>query len=329
MAKITIGGRSCESGTRSVLDSLLALGVEVPWSCRAGICQACLMRAVDGPVPARAQAGLNPGLLAQRHFLACSCYPEQDLEVALPGDGLKRIAARVTELRLLSSNILGVWLKPAFPVDYHAGQFIRLYMDAATSRPYSLASRPAFDDRLELHVRRVPGGLVSGWLFDRLRVGDEVSISEPMGNCMYVPGSPEQSILLIGTGSGLAPLSCIAQEAIMQGHQGQIHLYHGARDPSGIYLTQEMRSLAETYANFHYVPCLTAPDVPAGCTRGRALDHALQDHPDLSHWRVYLCGNPDMVRAAQRQAFLAGASTREIFADAFAFAAVPGSAPAA
>jgi len=47
------------------------------------------------------------------------------------------------------------------------------------------------------------------------------------------------------------------------------------------------------------------------------LDVALKDNPDLSGWRVFLCGNPLMVKAAQQQTFFAGASMREIFADPF------------
>jgi len=47
------------------------------------------------------------------------------------------------------------------------------------------------------------------------------------------------------------------------------------------------------------------------------LDVALADNPDLSGWRVFLCGNPDMVNAARQQTFFAGASMREIYADPF------------
>jgi NAD(P)H-flavin reductase/ferredoxin len=317
MPKITCGGQSCESGELSVLDSLTAQGVHVPSSCRVGICQACLMRAVKGKVPAKAQSGLKPSLLALDYFLACACYPQEDLEVALAEDGLARIEAQVSRLRLLSPHILGVWLAPSVALDYRAGQFIRLYKDEATSRSYSLASLPAKDEQLELHVRRVPGGLVSGWMFDQLRVGDTVAISEAMGNCIYVPGRPQQNMLLVGTGSGLAPLYCIAREAMGNGHSGEIRVYHGSRDENGIYLAGEMQRLAEANANFHYLPCVSAAEPQPGWSKGRALDLALNDHPDLSNWRVYLCGNPGMVESAKKRAFMAGASMRDIHADAF------------
>jgi NAD(P)H-flavin reductase/ferredoxin len=317
MPKIVYGGQSCESGSRSVLESLTAQGASIPSSCRAGVCQACLMRAVKGKVPSQAQSGLKPSLLVTNHFLACVCYPQEDIEVELPDEAFAKIATRVSHIKPLGANILGVWLTPSVPLEYRAGQFIRLYMDDTTARPYSLASLPGVDDELELHVRRVPGGLVSGWIFDKLRVGDSVAISEAMGDCIYVPGEPEQNMMLIGTGSGLAPLYCIAQEAMRKGHRGEIRLYHGSNSQDGIYLADELKRFARTNSNFNYVPCVAAAAVPEGYAKGRALDLALQDHPDLSRWRVYLSGNPEMVNSGKRMAFMAGASMRDIFADAF------------
>jgi ferredoxin-NADP reductase len=275
------------------------------------------MRAVKGKVPPLAQSGLKPSLLATNHFLACACYPQEDLEVALPDAALAKFEARVSRLERLSADILGVWLDPSAPLEYRAGQFIRLYMDETTSRSYSLASLPGVDAELELHVRRVPGGLVSGWIFDKLRVGDSVLFSEAMGDCIYVPGRPEQNMMLIGTGSGLAPLYCIAQEAMRRGHRGEIRLYHGSSDPDGIYLADELTRLTQANPNFIYVPCIAADVVPPGYAKGRVLDLALQDAPDLANWRVYLSGNPEMVNSGKRMAFMAGASMRDIFADAF------------
>jgi NAD(P)H-flavin reductase len=47
------------------------------------------------------------------------------------------------------------------------------------------------------------------------------------------------------------------------------------------------------------------------------LDVALNENPDLSGWRVFLCGHPEMVKSAQQKTFFAGASMRDIFADPF------------
>ena len=169
MSKVIYGGQSYECGESSVLDCLTAQGVPVPSSCHSGVCQTCLMRAVDGEVPEKAKAGLKPTLAAQNYFMACSCYPEHDIEVVLPEAGMGKLEARVTSVEYLNADILGIRLKPSRPFEYKAGQFINLFKDETTARCYSLASVPALGEELFLNVRKVPSGLVSGWVFANSR----------------------------------------------------------------------------------------------------------------------------------------------------------------
>lgn len=323
MPKVTYGGQSYECGERSVLETLTAQGTHIPHSCGSGVCQTCMMQAVKGKAPPRAQEGLKATLVAQEYFLACVCHPEEDLEIVLPERAGARIEARVSSIEYLNTDILGIRLKPAQSFDYKAGQFINLYKDEDTSRCYSLASVPSLDDELFLNVRKIPGGLVSGWISSDLQAGDTISISGAAGDCFYVPGKADQDILLIGTGSGLAPLYGIVRDALLNGHTGRIRLYHGNYNAAGFYLVNELRKLEHSHPNFRYVPCVSEagdasdPDGGDGFTQGMVLDVALRDNPDLSGWRVFLCGNPNMVTAAKREAYLSGAAIRDIYADPF------------
>jgi len=274
------------------------------------------MRVVRGEVPERAQNGLTPTMVARNLFLACQCFPTQDLEVALADDAIERIEASVSEIERLNDEICIVHIRPSGPFEYRAGQFVRLFMDARTSRNYSLASVPALDEDLMMHVRRVPGGRVSGWIFDHVKPGDTVTISEAFGDCFYVRGRVGQDMLLLGTGCGLAPLYGIARDALNSGHRGRIHLYHGSRDACGLYLGEQLGRLAAVHPNFLYRPCVSEASAD-GYWAGTPLEVALAESPDLTGWRVYLCGNPQMVEAARMQTFLAGAGSTEIFADPF------------
>lgn len=275
------------------------------------------MRVVDGQVPQKASAGLKPTLIAQNYFLACACYPETDIEVVLPDAALGKMNTRVMRVEQLNADVLGIWLKPSRPLEYKAGQFINLFKDESTTRSYSLASVPALEDTLFLNVRRVPDGLMSSWLFENLRPDDELTISDAAGDCFYITGKPEQNILLIATGSGLAPLYGIIRDALLNGHQGNLSLYHGSYNPDGFYLVEELRQLMLAHQNFKYIPCVSDGEATDGYAPGMVLDVAMTKHADLTGWRVFLCGNPEMVKAAKRQTFFAGASMRDIFADPF------------
>src|SRR5450631_802759 len=178
MPSITYGGQSYQCKEQeSVLNCLTAHGVTIPSSCHAGVCQTCLMQAVKGKVPATAQPGLKNTLVAQNYFLACSCFPDEDLEITLPINGMKKISATVVELNPLSADVICLKLRLDTGLKYNAGQFINLYKDNTTSRSYSLASVPEIDEHLQLHVRKLPDGIVSQWIHHELKIGDVVEIS--------------------------------------------------------------------------------------------------------------------------------------------------------
>ncbi len=304
---------------QTVLEALEARGVAVPSSCRAGACQSCTMRAVSGELPSESQAGLSPAKRALGHFLACVCRPAGDLEVASLGDAAE-LSATIVEVRRTSGAVLLVRLRTASPLDYRPGQFITLLRPDGLARPYSIASVPALDgpSELHLHVRHYPGGAMSGWLAG-VREGVEVSLRGPFGECFYVAEDRDAPLLLVGSGTGLAPLYGIARDALAGGHRGPITLLYGARRAEDLYLREELALLAAEHDNLELIA--SALEVgEAVDVDGRALDViALERAPaDFSRGlRVFLCGAPALVNGLRRQLFMAGASMRSIFADAF------------
>lgn len=310
-------------GDETVLDCLLRHGVSVSYGCRAGACQSCLMQAVDGALPSDAQKGLKDTQKYDKHFLGCLCRPKTDLEVTVPGQVAKTYTVQVIEVERLNAEIARVRLGLPNGFGYRAGQFINIAGPGDATRSYSLASVPDLDDFLELHIQRVPSGLVSNWVHDALKPNDRLTISEAMGQCFYVPVRHDQPLLLIGTGSGLAPLYGIARDALSQGHSGPIHLYHGSSHADGIYYLEELNSLAERHAQLNYTPTLSRPHELPKVASGRANEKALQTIDKLDGWRIYLCGHPEMVQSTKKSAFLAGASMQDIYADPFTFAQQP------
>ena len=304
---------------QNLLDGLLQRGVAVPHGCRTGSCQSCLLKCSSGDIPKGAQQGLKDSQILNHLLLACQCFPEGPMQISLPASEQQKHRATVTHLKRLNSKIMEVGLEVKPPLVYRAGQFIHLYRPDGTGRCYSLASVPSLDSDLILHVQAYPNGALSQWIHQVLSVGDLVSLSDAAGDCLYIPGSPDQPLLLIGTGSGLAPLYGILRDALEQGHQGPIHLYHGSRTEEGLYLEDELHVLMALHPQFKYQPCVSGhqADLRPPLLQGRASELALTTHTDLRGWRVYLCGHPGMVQTTQFQVFLAGASPKEIHVDAF------------
>jgi len=118
----------------------------------------------------------------------------------------------------------------------------------------------------------------------------------------------------------LAPLYGIARDALSQGHEGEIALYHGALDEHGLYLRDELVALAAAHANFAYRPCVLNGKDGNGLLAGEIDAIVMQRHPALAGFRIYLCGDPTLVNAMRRKLFLAGGSLKKIHADAFVMA---------
>jgi NAD(P)H-flavin reductase len=322
MYTLTIDNKNyaCQTG-ETVLDTLLRENINLSYACKKGTCHSCMVRSVEVTPPHSAQAGLKNTLKKQNYFLACQCYPEQDMTIRLPDQSEFYRMGTVVVNTLLNRNtiLLIIAFEDAF--EFNAGQFVNLQKSDGLTRSYSIANIPQQSNTLEFHVRRLPGGKFSAWLHDDVRVGDSIAVSEPRGHCFYLPERHEQGLLLVGTGTGLAPLAGILTDALSHGHTGPIHLFHGSRDVEDLYRIDEMRRLAEQYANFHYSPCLSGNFAPDGFTAGRVNDIALSRFSDLKDWRIFLCGHPDMVNQMKMQSFLKGASMADIYADAFLLSA--------
>lgn len=318
MARLVCDGRGLELGPeQSVLDALSDAGFTVSSSCRVGACQSCLVQAVRGAPPAQAQIGVKDSLRAQGFFLACQATPTEDLEISLAGASALEVPARIVSVVRLAVDVLRVLLETSATFAYRAGQFVTLLREDGLARAYSLASLPV-ESRLELHVRILPRGAMSNWLAGDSACGSEVRLRGPSGDCCYVPGNPDQALVLAGVGTGLAPLWGVLREALAARHQGRIELWHGARTPEGLYLQEELAALAATHPNFSYHPCALEPGpAKASVSLGHLDQLLLAAVPSFAARRVYLCGDAGFVQAIKRRVFLAGASLPQIHADAF------------
>lgn len=303
----------------TILDALMRQGVEMAFSCRNGICHVCLHRCTKGVVPDDATKGILPDLQSRGYFLPCKCTPTTAIEIEPPIADDLYTPATVYEKEMLSPDICRLLLEPVSMPAYHSGQFINLRNADGVVRSYSLASVPGQDYFLEIHVKRKKNGTLSNWILDELQVNDEIEIQGPQGECFYVPGDETGNLLLVGTGTGLAPLIGIVRDALHHGHSGEIFLYHGAHDAADLYWHKHLLALCGEHKNFHYIACVSGDAVPAGMLAGRVHQVALSCHEDLSTWRIYLAGLSEMVHAAEQGALKAGAKQSSILSDPFLY----------
>ena len=303
----------------SVLDALLRRGINVPFSCRKGVCHVCLQHCSEGPIPAESQAGLRTSLIEGRHFLPCMCKPQADMRIGMPVRSELFQTAQVVGKTMLSEDVCRILLEPAAQLDYRAGQFINLRRDDGVIRSYSLAGLPN-DYLLELHIQRMDNGVLSNWLIDALEVGSEIEFQGPEGDCVLPEGGRPRALLLVGSGSGLAPLVGIAREALAGGGEQEIRLVHAAKSASGHYLHDTLTQMQRNHPGLRYIACL-APDAVAvdgqGRVRGAVLDVALPDAASVAGCEMFIAGSPDFVERVRGRALELGVPAESIHADPF------------
>ena len=319
MPTITFQGQkyAC-SADEPLLDALNRQGTNLPFGCRAGVCQACMLKAMEGEPPEAAQAGIEQKLKDQNYFLSCLCKPESDMAVELPDPADKYHSSIVFEKTWLNKSVVCLRISRPDGFEYTPGQFVNLLQaDTGIVRSYSLASCCDDDGFLEFHIRVLPDGAMSNWIAESVENGTFLLISDAMGNCCYHNNYHDFPLLLAGTGTGLAPLYGILRHAITAGHQQDIYLLHGGLNREGLYYEEQLHQLVADTDNFYYIPSVLNGRAPEGGQQGaidKQLELLLKKH---KQWRVFLCGDSNTVTTMRETCLAHGVDESEIYTDAF------------
>ncbi len=178
---------------------------------------------------------------------------------------------------------------------YLPGQFVTLKLDIdgkKIKRSYTISSSPSRPHTLEITVKRVPGGLVSNWLCDNIKLGDQIDASGPAGkfSCFNYPS---QKILCIGGGSGITPVMSMSRWVVDTAADVDVHLLAAHRSPVDVVYRRELEVMASRASSFRVsitVSSAKGPEPWTGLT-GRVTADMLQlVCPDLHERHVFMCG---------------------------------------
>ncbi len=310
----------CEPN-ESVLDAAQRAGFEIPFSCRKGVCGTCKGRVVSGEVRAFAGDALGGAERAEGQVLFCNARPRSDLVIAprsiAKADPFARktVIARVFRLQRLADDVMLVHLR--FPagirVKFKAGQHLNLILDNGERRDFSMANPPRESDGAQLHIRHVPGGAFTSYVFEKLQRGDTLMLEVPFGD--FILQESSKPILFVAGSTGFAPIKAIIEDMFIKKIRRNMMLYWGARTAAGLY-SELPAKWANEHPHFKYVPVIS--DVAESGIRHNLVHKAvLEDHPSLRGFQAYVCGVPVMTQAAKTEFLAAGLPAEDFYADAF------------
>jgi NAD(P)H-flavin reductase len=203
-------------------------------------------------------------------------------------------------------------------IAFYAGQYINVLLEDGARRSFSFATAPQESERVELHIRRIPGGRYTGQVFERMRAGDKVRFEGPLG-AFFLREDSEKPIVFVAGSTGFAPVKSMLEYAFAKGMRRRMLLYWGTRHLEDMYLAELPRQWAREHHNFGFVPVLSEP-APEDHWQGRigpVHEAILADFPSLAGHQVYACGSSAMVEAAHPAFRARGLAQDDCFADAF------------
>jgi len=208
---------------------------------------------------------------------------------------------------------------------FSPGQYVSLGVEHAgqlVQRPYSIVSLDPAATRVELFIRRLPDGRLSNMLWSlpagsRLRVG-------PARGLFTLDRADTRPRIMVGTGTGLAPLLAMLADSAAQRDATPNVLIHGVSYYAELAYGERIAQWAANGVPIDYRPTVSRPQERRNETWtgpvGRAeaqLARLLEESPASRDGVAYLCGNPDMIDACRAVLLSAGVAPADIRVEQF------------
>ncbi|MGD9264212.1 MAG: 2Fe-2S iron-sulfur cluster-binding protein [Lysobacterales bacterium] len=315
----------------TVLGAALRQGVMLPYSCKNGTCGSCKGQVESGEVhyPLHPPLALEDAQQDQGQALFCQAVPMSDLVIrareieAVRDLQVRKMPARVIGKTLVAPDVvlLQLRLPAAQRLQFLAGQYLEILLPDGKRRAFSIASPPQSEDIVELHVRHVEGGGFTSWVFDELEVRDILRLEAPLGTFFVRNDDTGRPLIMVGGGTGFAPLKSMIEDLLAHGDTRPLHLFWGARTAAELYMHDRARRWARQHENISFTSALSESTEAVDGDNFTGLVHeaVLDAYPDLSGFDIYISGPPAMVETG-RDAFAGhGADRRRIYFDSFEF----------
>ncbi len=229
----------------------------------------------------------------------------------------------ITKINELNNNVK--MFRLTFPQNksfhFTAGQFVILTVTDIEGkqqrRSYSIASSPIHKDYIEICVKILPDGCVSGVL-DTFIIGSELEIDGPYGK-FNVDTEENKELIFVGTGVGVAPLRGMILDLFEKGYKAQVWLFFGFRYDHDFLFKEDFTALEEQYHNFHFVPVLSRPgeNHSTNSDTGHVTDVIPLYLKDTKDKAVFICGSLPMVKDVVHLLERIGITKEQIKTDAW------------
>ena len=235
--------------------------------------------------------------------------------------GMLRVARIFDETPDVKTYRLMNPLGGVLPLDFLPGQFVTVAVPSGgkvMKRSYTIASSPTQRDYAEITVKHEEGGVVSGFLHERVKVGDLLECSGPSGSFIFT-GRECTCILLIGGGVGITPLMSVLRYLTDRSWPGDIYLLYGIHSPKDYIFREELGYLERRHPNLRVTVAASHPEGTDwdGPTGRLTKEFIAASVPDLASRYVHLCGPVSLMESVRAGLLELGVPAGRIKTEAF------------
>lgn len=139
------------------------------------------------------------------------------------------LSCKVTSVDAITDTVYRVRLVPEAAFSFRAGQYLMVVMDERDKRPFSMASTPAEQEFIELHIGASELNLYAMAVMDRILKEREIVVDIPHGDA-WLREDEDRPLILIAGGTGFSYVRSILLTALARNPDRDITIYWGGRE---------------------------------------------------------------------------------------------------
>lgn len=239
--------------------------------------------------------------------------------------------ATLVERIEITPELLIIRVKPDAPIPpFACGQYVALGLPSSAPRPagfpaerepqegdkiikraYSIGSTPENKDYLEFYIAIVPDGSLTSRLVMLEKGARLFCAPKIIGTFNLNDVEPDKNLVLVSTGTGLAPFISMIRTDSTWTNGRQISILHGVRFAKDLAYQDEINQLISKGLPLKYYPVVsretpTNNEFVKGYVQHLFANDIIKLDPSSDH--VFLCGNPAMIDDVEKLLLSSGYS---------------------
>lgn len=308
--------------SQTILEAAIHSGITLEHSCLSGRCRSCIVQVLEGKIKTEQEEFvLTDADKAKGYILSCNSKPLSNLKLNIEDLGdinlpqKRTFPCKIESIKHVNSDVLKIVLRlpPTSNFVFLPGQYVNL-IKGSIKRSYSIANNHCQKSNLEFFIKKYDGGVMSHYWFNEAKKNDLLRLEGPLGTFFYRNKAADH-IILMATGTGIAPIKAILEQFIHQPellNRKKLILAWGGRNIDDFFWKPKVSDI-----DFEFIPVLSRASKDWNGGKGYIQDELIRKIENFEKAQVYACGSNNMIKSAKNVMISKGLPETEFYSDAF------------